>query len=561
MKLVGKIRAWIRRDPAFLLLTLAAVALLVVALTRAGPYELRQKAQVAPTPTPTPTLDSGLTGYWRMDEPSGTAVADSTGNGHDGTATGTTVVSGKFTNARSFVHDKISIADSAPLELGGSDFTISVWVKFAQVYSATNGPKNGILSKWGARGSFSYSLDVGRGDHDVDPNVYLRFHCSGDGSSDSVEYNQPWNPSINTWYHIAIVRSGSVIQHYVNGGRQGSDLPISVSCFNTSNPLLFGATGSDGTTTMYDLNGALDEIRLYHRALSASEIQALYLATYLTPTPTSTPTNTPTPTPTNTPTPTPTSTPTPTPTPTPTLTPTPTPTLTPSPTPTLTPTPTSTPTPTPSGGVGGTDIAGTPTPTPRPTATPSATPTATPSATPALFPLVPFGGLRVPSPTPTPLPVPTPKLTIDPFTNKKGEAPARLTLTGTTDPFVGVTADIAVDRVNKSAQADNAGKWRIALPKALTQGKKTLTVTAVNSAGGSQSQTVMFRVGAGWSGLLWTIIIIVLVAVISYYVYMRMREPPLPPYTPDMSSPFNPTVANTESEHQEVTDNTQQIPK
>ncbi|MBI4066365.1 LamG domain-containing protein, partial [Candidatus Gottesmanbacteria bacterium] len=273
MKVAGNIRAWIRRDPTFLLLLLAAIVLLIVAFTRAGPFELRQKAQVAPTPTPTPTLDSGLTAYWRMDETSGTTVADATGNGHDGTTTGTTVVAGKFINARSFVHDKISIADSAPLELGGLDFTISVWVKFSKVQAKTNGPKNGILSKWGSRGTFSYSVDVGRGDRDADPNLYLRFHCSGDGSSDTVEYNQPWNPGANTWYHLVIVRSGSVIQHYVNGGRQGSDLAIAVACFNSSNPLLLGTVDTGGK--WYDLNGTLDEIRFYHRALSAQEIQAL----------------------------------------------------------------------------------------------------------------------------------------------------------------------------------------------------------------------------------------------------------------------------------------------
>ena len=66
------------------------------------------------------------------------------------------------------------------------------------------------------------------------------------------------------------------------------------------------------------LNGILDDMRIYGRALSAADVQDLYDLGSTTPTPTptntttTTATNTPTPTPTNTPTPTPTNTPTPT---------------------------------------------------------------------------------------------------------------------------------------------------------------------------------------------------------------------------------------------------------
>jgi len=74
-------------------------------------------------------------------------------------------------------------------------------------------------------------------------------------------------------------------------------------------------------------------------------------------------------------------------TPTPSLTPTATPTVSPTPSPTITPTPTATPTPTP-------------------TATPTATPTPTPTATPTITPTP----TAAPTPTPTVTPTPTPEV-------------------------------------------------------------------------------------------------------------------------------------------------------
>lgn len=507
---------------SFLWLAVIFLSLVTIAyqLLSGRSFELRQKAVES-----TPSIDTGLISYWKLDETSGSIVSDSIG-GNTGTAAGTTIIEGKFNKARSFVHDKVSISDNPSLELGGSDFTISVWVNFSQVQSATNGPRNGILSKWGARGSFSYSLDVGRGDRDADPNMYLRFHCSGDGSSDSIEYNQPWNPSSNTWYHIAIVRSGNVIQHYVNGGRQGSDLPIGLSCFNSSSPLLLGTTDNGGRSVpKYDLNGSIDEIRLYKRALTVSEIQELFLGTYLTPTPT------PSPTPTNTPTPTPTPTSTPTPVPTPTNTP--------------TPRPTPTPTPVPIGGYGYPTF----TPTPRPTSTP--TPVASPSATiiPTETPRFPFFPDATPVPTPTP--PAAPYLLVDSFTNSKKEAPTRFAITGKSDPFVQISVDISSDGFIKTVSTDTKGVWKIDMTKPLSKGSKKLIVTAVNTMGGSTSQTIPFT-AVGGSSSFWFIVILLFILILAGYLlyrkYMQPPDYPSMPLPPESSpyAPLPPTPASSE---------------
>jgi hypothetical protein len=134
---------------------------------------------------------------------------------------------------------------------------------------------------------------------------------------------------LNTWTHLAGTFDGSTYRFYINGTLAGTGTGTLGPANNA--PLLIGKSG-----TCENFVGLIDEVELFSRALSASEIQAIYNAGgagKCRPTPTPTATASPTPTATATPT--------------PTISPTPTATATPTPTPTATATPTSTPTPTP----------------------------------------------------------------------------------------------------------------------------------------------------------------------------------------------------------------------
>jgi hypothetical protein len=148
---------------------------------------------------------------------------------------------------------------------------------------------------------------------------------------------------LNAWQHVAAtVKKGQYITIYINGTPVAQITAFNGDTGNGASPLYF-ATRGDG----YFFQGALDEVRLYCRALTAEEIHALVNGDMATPAPTNTPTHTPTTAPTATPTRTPTHTPTSAPTATPTRTPTHTPTTAPTNTPTRTPTPTYTLTPAP----------------------------------------------------------------------------------------------------------------------------------------------------------------------------------------------------------------------
>ncbi len=81
---------------------------------------------------------------------------------------------------------------------------------------------------------------------------------------------------INTWYHLAYTHTGTTGSLYVNGvlDVSSASLPSSSSFNVTRSTNLIGLR--DYGSTAGDLD--LDDIRFYNRALTASEINALYSA-------------------------------------------------------------------------------------------------------------------------------------------------------------------------------------------------------------------------------------------------------------------------------------------
>jgi hypothetical protein len=84
-----------------------------------------------------------------------------------------------------------------------------------------------------------------------------------------------WDLSLGTWLHLSGTRSPSGIYTvFVNGIANGSVTNTSNLIIN-NNTLKFG--GHYGGNTTYDFDGLIDDVRIYNRALTAQEIQALYL--------------------------------------------------------------------------------------------------------------------------------------------------------------------------------------------------------------------------------------------------------------------------------------------
>lgn len=212
-------------------------------------------------------LSNGLVGYWKMDEVAGSANAvDSSGNGNTGTYTsGATTTQGKFGNGGSFdgTNDRIDIADNSLLE-PSEDMTLSAWVKFDTV------PGAGVSDK------FVYK------DEASSPYVGYELSYSGDGyfyfarENNASVYEFAFyslTPSTNTWYHVTGVKKGDKIYCFVNAVTNQNPGSSSGTLYNTSGSLRLGI-GYNGTSDPFD--GVIDEVRLYNRSLSDTEISQLY---------------------------------------------------------------------------------------------------------------------------------------------------------------------------------------------------------------------------------------------------------------------------------------------
>ena len=139
--------------------------------------------------------------------------------------------------------DYLTIADSADLDMGSSDFTIEGWYYPSTAASSANG----LLSK---RANSSESNGV---------LVYF----AGNGSPPSLLVAQSGSWAINTqssiyfktgiWNHFAVVRNGTSFKLYING-KAGVSVTSSVTIPDNNSAFAIGAMGADGSSVIAACN-------------------------------------------------------------------------------------------------------------------------------------------------------------------------------------------------------------------------------------------------------------------------------------------------------------------
>jgi len=194
----------------------------------------------------------GLVAAYGFNEGSGSSVADLSGNSNEGTLTSgvSWATQGKFGNALVFNGSggRVDIADAASLRLTGT-MTLEAWVKPATVSSS-----------W---------RDVIYKGND---NYYLLATTSQAGlPGGRAGANQVFGTSAlptNTWTHLAVTYDKATLRLYVNGVL-ASSVAYTGSIPTSTYPLQIGG---DSIYGQY-FQGVIDEVRVYNRALSQSEIQ------------------------------------------------------------------------------------------------------------------------------------------------------------------------------------------------------------------------------------------------------------------------------------------------
>lgn len=208
-------------------------------------------------------IDEGEVGYWKMDEASGTAVADASGLGNTGSAVSTTIVAGKWGNSRAFsgAGRYVNVTNNWAKFNHTDSFTVSTWA----YKNAANPYYAGIFVQQATTsGYFNYSLQ-----EDNAGNI-----CANVGRYSVVGYSTCYPMPMNAWTHVAMTYSGNTATLYVDGVSRGTaTYPGTV----TSAPNGSAYIGNDSAATASRYwNGMVDEVRVYNRAFTSSEISYLF---------------------------------------------------------------------------------------------------------------------------------------------------------------------------------------------------------------------------------------------------------------------------------------------
>ena len=208
----------------------------------------------------TMNFNSGLVGYWGFDEGSGNIAHDYSGNNNDGIIYGAIWTTGKCNNALLFDgNDAVRIDDDPTLE-GFSAFTISAW---ARPYE-----EHGI--------GYDQGFVIGKyKDHQSIQSPYRLFADSGNWYGIIADgYNNYrvrfFDFVVNEWHHLVLWWNGNTLRLYVNGDLADS-VTAHITLYNNDEKVRIGERDPQAW-----FNGIIDEVRIYNRALTITEILDLY---------------------------------------------------------------------------------------------------------------------------------------------------------------------------------------------------------------------------------------------------------------------------------------------
>ena len=200
-------------------------------------------------------LPSDAAHWWRAE---GNAQ-DSIGLNHGALEGGTLYETGKVGQGFSFdgVDDLVAIpADGFPT--GASDRTLEAWVKIDALVA-----QEAYFAGYGLFGAMGASYNI--------------------GASFGRLYFSSWGPdlfgpqvALGQWHHVAVTNVGSLVTLYLDGVPVNSaSLPIDVPPEGTQ--FFIGKVGGE-YGDIRRLQGQVDEVSLYTRALTPEEISAIYQA-------------------------------------------------------------------------------------------------------------------------------------------------------------------------------------------------------------------------------------------------------------------------------------------
>lgn len=222
--------------------------------------------------TCSPVALTGLAGYWKFDEGTGTIANDSTTFNNTGTLLNgagysTTVAPVNFSNPRSLTldgsNDYVRVHNTFNFPAASTARTVAIWMRQTQL---TNQATLMALGN-GSNSTQKFIVMMGT----AGPNTYA--FTDGVNNANNITLTGSHIPSLNAWHHVAFTFNGTNgWQYFLDGVLQKSGtFPVAI---NTNvNQLEIGARHDTLATGHFF--GLLDDARLYNRVLTNTELANL----------------------------------------------------------------------------------------------------------------------------------------------------------------------------------------------------------------------------------------------------------------------------------------------
>lgn len=199
-------------------------------------------------------------GYWRLDDAGGAAAVDASGRGLDGSYVGSpSAAMGATDDGGGMRLDGVDDGVLLPAMDGELGDTLSIECWFRRGADSTTGPLVEFREGEGERGVHVWN-------HNAPDKAYVNF-IDEEGTSHTIT-SAEGTIEADTWHHVVATYDGSAGRLYVDGESVGDVLMETIHPMVRGNVRIGLREGDERHIT-----GAVDEVAIYDRALSRTEVR------------------------------------------------------------------------------------------------------------------------------------------------------------------------------------------------------------------------------------------------------------------------------------------------
>jgi hypothetical protein len=198
-------------------------------------------------------------GIWLLEEGKGNVVADTSGNGRDGKATGALKWGkGMFGGGIEFIGgDSVEVPNQDALNFGDkTSFSVVIWFNFGVAQDWNRIVRGRNAGAWGG-GNTGWELQT----------QTAMVHWSLDDTAKNTIKNTFNNVSDGNWHHTAMIvdRSKKKLICYLDGENELSVDIANIVSITSGTPLVFGG----------GFKGSIDEVAIFNTAITQDDVKTI----------------------------------------------------------------------------------------------------------------------------------------------------------------------------------------------------------------------------------------------------------------------------------------------